>query len=122
MSRILVAEDSADIREILQIGLSQKGFEVVLAHDGSQALEIALTGTVDLAILDILMPQLSGIEVLHQIRAANMRQIPVILLSALITRPEQAKGFAAGANAYIIKPFHLTEVVSEVRKLLSAHP
>lgn len=122
MARILVAEDSADIREILQIGLSQKGFEVVLAQDGSQALEIALAGTIDLAILDILMPKLNGIEVLHQIRAANMRQIPVILLSALIAHSEQAKGFAAGANAYIIKPFHLTEVVSEVRKLLQVHP
>lgn len=122
MDRILVAEDSADIGEILQIGLSQKGFEVVLARDGLQARDIALSGGIDLAILDILMPQLSGIEVLRQMRAAPQRQIPVILLSALIAPPEQARGFAAGANAYIIKPFHLKEVVGEVRKLLPPHP
>jgi DNA-binding response OmpR family regulator len=117
MARILIAEDAPDIGEVLTIGLSQQGFDTVAANDGPSALAKALQGGIDLAILDIRMPGMDGVEVLRQLRAEG-RTYPVILLTANITPAEKTRGYAAGASAYIIKPFRLTEVVSEVRALL----
>jgi DNA-binding response OmpR family regulator len=117
MARILIAEDAPDIGEVLRIGLGQHGFDTVSAVDGPSALAQALTGAIDLAILDIRMPGMDGVEVLRQLRAAG-QTYPVLLLTANITAAEKTRGYAAGASAYIIKPFRLTEVVSEVRALL----
>ncbi len=118
MARILIAEDVPDIAEILRIGLEREKFEVVITYDGKAALAAALAGDIDLAILDVRMPGLDGMTVLREVRATTLRRFPIILLTALISPDEAAKGYEAGADAYIFKPFHLTEVVKEVRKLL----
>src|ERR1700757_2480262 len=108
MARILIAEDVADIADILRIGLERAGFTVVVTYDGEAALSRGLAGDIDLAILDIRMPRLDGMSVLREIRALPaMQQYPIILLTANITQEEMADGFAAGADAYIIKPFRV---------------
>jgi len=121
MPRILIAEDVPDIADILRIGLEREKFEVVITYDGKAALATAMAENIDLAILDVRMPGLDGMTVLRELRAmATLQQFPIILLTALISPDEEAKGYEAGADAYIFKPFRITEVVKEVRKLLPA--
>jgi DNA-binding response OmpR family regulator len=126
MTRVLVAEDNASVAEILQTGLQQSGYEVVLATNGQAALEIALTGNVDIALLDILMPPgISGFDVLRKIREreANLpRHLPVILLTASQNQDEQNHGMQAGADAYRVKPMRLAHLVSLIQSLLPGAP
>ena len=120
MARILIAEDVADIAQVLRIGLEREGFTVVIAHDGNTALSRALDGDIDLAILDIRMPGLDGMAVLREVRAIpTLQQYPIIMLTANITQEEMADGFAAGADAYIIKPFRISAVATKIRELLA---
>lgn len=121
MARILVAEDVADIANILRIGLERAGFTVAITYDGEAALSRGLEGDIDLAILDIRMPGLDGMTVLREIRAMpTLQQYPIILLTANITQDEMNNGFAAGADAYIIKPFRISAVVQQIHDLLPA--
>jgi DNA-binding response OmpR family regulator len=112
---VLVADDEEDIRILVSFRLDRAGWEVVTAADGQQALDLILERRPDIAVLDVRMPKLTGIEVLEQVRAdATVGETPVILLSAGVQEDSIAKGLEAGANEYMKKPFSPDELADRV--------
>ncbi|RIX53610.1 DNA-binding response regulator [Paenibacillus nanensis] len=115
--RILVVEDEAGIARILQLELEHEGYTVGVADDGRKGYEMASTGEWDLVLLDVMLPEMSGIEVLRLIRQAG-NPVPIILLTARDTVPDKVSGFEHGANDYITKPFAMEELLARVRNIL----
>ena len=113
---VLVADDEPRITKLVAIALSEEGFRVVTANGGEQALQKAEEVRPDIILLDIVMPDLDGIEVMRQLREA--RPVPVILLTAKGATADKAKGLDLGADDYIAKPFHPDELAARVRAVL----
>jgi DNA-binding response OmpR family regulator len=117
---VLVADDDADIRDLVAFKLEQAGFEVVAVEDGHTALEQARSRQPTLAVLDVSMPGLSGIEVCRMLRAdAATAGILIIMLTARVQEQDVEGGFSAGADDYVTKPFSPRELVSRIEALLS---
>lgn len=114
---ILIIEDEDAIARILQLELEHEGYEVGRAADGRTGLEMAQTGEWHLVLLDVMLPELNGIEVLRRLRQ-NDSVVPVILLTARDTVPDKVSGFEHGANDYITKPFAMEELLARVRNIL----
>lgn len=110
---ILIAEDEADIRNILRLYLEGEGFQVVEAADGEQALDAARKHSPDLAILDVMMPMLDGLAVTRALRQQS--DIPILILSAKGQDNDKILGLNLGADDYIVKPFNALEVVARVK-------
>ncbi|MGN1150866.1 MAG: response regulator transcription factor [Lachnospiraceae bacterium] len=110
--KILIADDEAEIRDVLHLYLEKDGYEVYEAADGIQAMEVLQKGKIDLAILDIMMPGIDGYRVLRNIREDN--NIPVIILSAQSSDSAKILGLDLGADDYITKPFVPLEAVARV--------
>jgi DNA-binding response OmpR family regulator len=118
---ILCADDDEDILSLVALRLRRAGYEVVQAHDGHQALELARSRRPAVAVLDVMMPRLTGHEVLAAIRAdEGMRELKVVLLSARVQESDVERGMEAGADAYLAKPFRSDELLDQVRALLDA--
>jgi DNA-binding response OmpR family regulator len=118
MTKILVAEDERDIRELINFTLRLNGYEVVSASDGEEALELALKEYPDLVLLDIRMPRLNGYEVCRLIKGNEAtKHIPVVFLTAKGQENEVEKGMKAGATDYILKPFSPDQLVERLEKL-----
>lgn len=115
--RILVVEDEAGISRILQLELEHEGYTVGTAADGRKGYEMASTGEWQLVLLDVMLPEMSGIEVLRLLRQAG-NPVPIILLTARDTVPDKVSGFEHGANDYITKPFAMEELLARVRNIL----
>ena len=116
---ILVADDDEDILALVKAVLERSGHEVVAVADGAEALATVRTRKPDLAVLDITMPQIDGLEVLRRLRAdAETAALPVVLLSAQAQEADIERGFVTGASAYIKKPFSPRELVTRVAQLL----
>lgn len=116
---VLVADDDRDIRELVAFRLAKGGYEVITAEDGGQALELARSRRPALAVLDVMMPHLSGYEVTRSLRADEAtRPIPVILLTARVQETDVARGFEAGADDYLKKPFSPQELLARVHAIL----
>jgi len=113
---VLVADDEQRITKLVSMALTDEGFRVVTAAGGEEALAKAEEIRPDIVLLDIVMPDLDGIEVMRQIR--ERRPVPVILLTARGAASEKAKGLDQGADDYIAKPFHLDELAARVRAVL----
>src|SRR4029453_6335908 len=108
---VLVADDEPDLRSLVQYSLRGAGYEVVTAADGDEALGLALQRKPDLAVLDVRMPKLSGLEVTRRMRSNDATaQTPVLLLTAAVEKEDVAEGFAAGAYGYPEKPFDPREL------------
>ena len=117
---VLIADDEADIRELVSFRLEQSGYEVVVAEDGRQALDLLREVKPDLAVLDVMMPHLDGYEVTAEIRRdEDLKGTPVILLTARAQEQDVQRGFDAGADDYIRKPFSPQELRSRVESALS---
>lgn len=116
---VLVADDDADIRDLVVFKLQQAGMEVVAVGDGNAALE-ALTGfRPDLVLLDVMMPGLSGLDVLRRIRAdEQLRSLKVVLLTARARDVDVDDGYTSGADEYVTKPFSPRELMHRVNTLL----
>ena len=114
--RILVADDEAEIRDVLRLYLEKEGYGVAEAADGAEAVRQIKSGTIDLAILDIMMPGLNGYRVLQNVREEN--NLPVLMLSAKSSDSDKILGLDLGADDYITKPFVPLEVVARVRSHL----
>jgi DNA-binding response OmpR family regulator len=115
--RILVAEDEAPLRNLIQLHLESQGYEVVAAVDGVDALEkFHEEGPWDLVILDIMMPGLDGFTVLQEIRKRS--EVPAVFLTALGSGDDIVKGFNIGADDYITKPFTFREVAVRIKAIL----
>ncbi len=112
---ILVADDDADIREILEILLKGEGFDVVMASDGKKAIEL-VDENIDLIILDVAMPEKNGFQVCKEIR--NMSIAPILFLTAKGLESDKAIGFSAGGDDYLVKPFSNAELIFRVKALL----
>jgi two-component system response regulator MprA len=116
---VLVADDDKDILQLLRLRLELLGYAVVQAANGVEALELAREQNPALAILDVMMPGLDGLEVTRQLRAGNSR-IPIILLTARIQESDVSAGLDAGADAYLGKPFDAMDLRSKVEELLGS--
>lgn len=109
---ILVAEDETDIRNLLKLNLEQEGYHVYPAADGLEALDLAEKNSVDLAILDVMMPKLDGFNLLRRIR--QQYHFPVILLTARGDDMDKVLGLGLGADDYLVKPFSMAELMARV--------
>lgn len=119
MATVLVAEDDADIRELVAYKLHQAGYQVVSVADGLAAVAAARENVLDVAIVDVSMPGLSGMQVCAALREdAATARIPVILLSARAHADDSETGLRAGAVDYVTKPFSPRELVDRVESLL----
>src|SRR6185295_4196423 len=115
MPLILVADDDADIRDLVTFKLTQAGHEVHAFDNGEDALADALGDVPDVAVLDVMMPKLSGIDVCSALRAdERTARVAVLLLTARAQESDMARGFAAGADDYIVKPFSPRELLMRV--------
>ena len=122
--RILVADDEPNQLELLTFNLGQAGFEVIRAENGQQAIDMIEEHRPDLAIIDWMMPQMSGIDVCRTLRGRlDTKRLPIIILSARGEEGDRTLGLDIGADDYISKPFSPREMISRVRALLRrAHP
>jgi len=112
---VLVADDDEDVLELVAAVLEEEGYEIETARDGLEALDRLSTRRPDLALLDVRMPGVDGVELSRRIRRnPRTRDVPVILLSALVHAKYVARGFAAGATDYIRKPFSPNELIARV--------
>lgn len=122
--RILVADDEPNQLELLTYNLTQADYEVIRAEDGQQALDMIDEHRPDLAIIDWMMPEMSGIDVCRTLRSrSETKRLPIIILSARGEEGDRTLGLDIGADDYISKPFSPREMISRVRALLRrAHP
>jgi DNA-binding response OmpR family regulator len=118
--RILVADDDGDIRDLVVFKLTQAGYDVEAVQDGAAALQSIEASPPRLAILDVMMPGLSGIDVLRKVRAdERLKDLEVILLTAKSRDIDVDAGFATGASDYVIKPFSPRELLHRVNALVA---
>jgi DNA-binding response OmpR family regulator len=117
---VLCADDDEDILSLVTLRLERAGFDVVQAHDGDAAIELARGRRPALAVLDVMMPKRTGYEVLAELRAdASFCDLKVILLSARVQESDVERGMSAGADAYLAKPFKAGDLVEKVSELLA---
>ncbi len=115
--RILLVEDEEGIRDLVKFNLEEEGYEVVTAKDGRKAIDLFAQQHFDLIILDIMLPELDGLQVCAQIRLTNT-EVPILMLTARNTPNDRVLGLRRGADDYLTKPFHLEELLLRVQNLL----
>ncbi|NHM33792.1 response regulator transcription factor [Neobacillus terrae] len=114
MTHILVIEDEVQIARVLKVELEYEGYQVTVEHNGKAGLETALNSQIDLILLDVMLPELNGIEVLRRLRRED-KVTPVILLTARNTTFDKVAGLDHGANDYVTKPFEIEELLARIR-------
>ena len=117
--RILLVEDEEKLARMVELELKYEGYQVEKAFDGRSGLELALGGGFDLVLLDIMLPQLSGMEVLRRLRRES--QVPVIMLTARDSVVDKVSGLDSGADDYVTKPFAIEELLARIRAALRNH-
>ncbi len=115
--KLLIVEDDPDLRRQLKTGLTERGFTIEEAEDGEEALYLGREYPYDLAVVDIGLPKLSGIEVIRRWRSEE-RNFPVLVLTARGGWQDKVEGLEAGADDYLVKPFHAEELVARLNALL----
>ena len=116
---VLVADDDADVRELVVFRLERAGYEVVTAGDGQAAVEVALARRPRVAVVDVMMPKLDGYEVTERLRASEaLAGIQILLLTASVEDAAVERGFDVGADDYIKKPFAPAELLGRVAQAL----
>jgi len=119
MKKILIVDDEPNIIMSLDYALQKNGFEVFVARDGQEALDILTKKIPDLVLLDVMMPNVDGYETLQQIKLNNkLSEVKFVFLSAKNKTTDIEKGLELGAVAYITKPFSLKKLISEINQLL----
>ncbi len=115
--RVLVVEDEATLRDMLKARLTDAGFTVDVAADGEEALFAGLEYPLDVAIIDLGLPKLTGLEVIRRLRAGH-KSYPILILTARDNWQDKVEGLQAGADDYVAKPFHFEEVLARLQALL----
>ena len=115
--RLLIVEDEVELRQQLQQRFKAEGYAVDVAADGEEGLYLAREYPIDIAVVDIGLPKLSGIELLQQLRSSGKR-FPVLLLTARGRWQDKVDGLDAGADDYLVKPFHIEELVARIKALV----
>lgn len=116
-ARILIVEDDTNIRELLATSLKFAGFDVATAGSGSEGLGLAATSDFDLAVLDVMLPDMDGFNVTRRLREGG-KELPIVFLTARDSVDDAVKGLTVGGDDYITKPFSLEEVVARIRAVL----
>ena len=117
-TRILIIEDERALSEVLEYNLKREGYETVVAHDGQEGLRKAQTLLPDLIILDLMLPVLTGQEVLRELKTGERtRDIPVIILTARAEETDQVAGYYLGCDDYVTKPFHVKVLLQRIKAL-----
>ncbi|GDX23213.1 sensory transduction protein RegX3 [Actinomycetes bacterium] len=116
MVRILIVEDESSFSEALEFLLSKEGFSIVSAANGSEAITKFDQGGIDLVLLDLMIPEISGTEVCRQIRAKS--KVPIIMLTAKDSEVDKVVGLELGADDYVTKPYSTRELVARIRAVL----
>ncbi len=120
MAKILIAEDEPDIRELVAFMLRFAGYEVLAAANGEEAVQCATREVPDLILMDVRMPRMAGYDACRLMKAnPNLRDVPVVFLSAKGQESEIQSGLDAGAEEYLLKPFSPDELTNRVRSILS---
>ncbi|MDD5935176.1 MAG: response regulator transcription factor [Clostridiales bacterium] len=119
MAKILIVEDEVKIARFVELELKYEGYEVEIANDGRTGLEKALKDDVDLVLLDIMLPGLSGIEVCRRVRLES--KVPIIMLTAKDDVTDKVAGLDTGADDYMTKPFAIEELLARIRVALNRH-
>ncbi|MCC2929568.1 two-component system response regulator YkoG [Bacillus sp. LBG-1-113] len=114
---ILIVEDEEKIARVLQLELEYEGYSVTIKHNGTEGLDAAAEGSYSLLLLDVMLPGMSGLEVLRRLRKTD-QGTPVILLTARDSIPDKVTGLDIGANDYITKPFEIEELLARIRAAL----
>lgn len=114
--KILVVDDTRNVQLMLQEYLQNQGFEILLAYDGVEAMEIFHAGGIDLILLDIMMPNMDGYQFISKLRSES--SIPVIMITAKQQEADVVRGFELGADDYITKPFRLRELLMRIRAVM----
>ncbi len=117
MAKILIVEDEMKIARFLELELKHEGYEVLVAGDGRSGLEKATKENVDLIVLDLMLPGLSGIEVCRRVRLES--QVPIIMLTAKDDVTDKVAGLDTGADDYMTKPFAIEELLARIRVALN---
>ena len=117
MVNILIAEDEENLLNLYKIRLDKRGYNVILANNGKQAIDIIYKGGVDLAILDVMLPIYSGFEVLETIRRLQL-DIPVIMATSMGQLNDKKEGFSLGADDYLVKPFDFDELLMRIEAIV----
>lgn len=122
-TKVLVVDDNGDIARITERYLSASGFEVATAFGGKEALARVASDRPDCILLDVMMPDMSGLDVLDRLRDdPATAAIPIILVTARVEDTDVQQGYRKGADYYITKPFGASQIVNGVRLVLSRHP
>ena len=119
--RILIVEDEAGVAGFVKQGLTEAGYVVDVARDGADGLEYALASEYDVIVLDIMLPKMNGLDVLHEIRNRHVKA-PVLLLTARDGLDDRVRGLDRGADDYLVKPFAFPELLARIRALLRRPP
>jgi DNA-binding response OmpR family regulator len=114
--RLLVVEDDRSLAEALRRGLVQEGHVVDVVHDGAEGLDLAESGVHDAAILDVMLPEMDGMTVARKLREEG-NHLPILMLTARDALPDRIKGFNAGADDYLTKPFAFEELMARLRAI-----
>ena len=121
MNRVLVVDDDPMVTRLVRINLEMEDFEVEEAWDGRTALEALQDDAPELLLLDIMMPQMDGWELLRRLRSdPDMNHLPIILLTARVQDMDRARGWRMGADGYITKPFNPVELAGALREVLTS--
>ncbi|HML84287.1 MAG TPA: response regulator transcription factor, partial [Bacteroidales bacterium] len=117
MNKILIIEDEQRVADTLRRGLEEMGYLAFVAYDAEMGLRLFKSGQYDLIISDVVLPKMSGFDLVKEIKSQN-KNIPVIMLTALGTTDDKLDGFDAGADDYMVKPFDIRELEARMRILL----
>ena len=118
-SKILIVDDEEHIRELIRFYLDKEGFSVVQAASGQEALQLLENEYIDLAIVDIMMPVMDGFQLVEEMK--EMKDIPVIMLTAKSQSADKLRGFSLGIDDYVTKPFDPDELLARVKTILKRY-
>lgn len=113
---ILIIEDEKNIAKFVELELKHENFQVTVSHDGREGVELALTNTYDLLLVDVMLPHLNGLEICRRVR--KKKRTPIILITARDAIIDRVSGLEAGADDYVVKPFAIEELLARIRAVL----
>ena len=118
-SKILVVDDEAPIRELVRFYIEKEGYTMLEAENGMEALEVFENEYVDLAVVDVMMPKMDGWELVSELK--QIRDVPVVMLTAMGESKDKLKGFDLGVDDYVVKPFDPDELMARIRTILKRY-